>query len=476
MLSLVMLGPIYSIILNMGLDWVLKIIYPFIFAFVPLGIYTILREQQINKKIAFLACFFFISIFTYYTEMLQVARQEIAELFLVLLILSMLDRNLNDFQKSVFFLIFSTSIIVSHYGLTYLFLFILILAWSISAIGHLQSYQKNIDEIIIWFRVKFGFFNEINLKNLFSSNPFPFFLILYYCFFTFFWYFTTSGGAPFKTFTDLGTSIITSIASEFMNPDSNQGLAFLTQKALTPFHEVVKYLIMITIFFIVIGFMFSVLQKMRVLCNIKYLLLSFGALCICLCGGILPYFAMALNTSRLYQISLIFLAPFCVLGELAIFRIMSGLFKISWTDQKSLQILSVFFAIFLLFNSGWPDEILKENPGAFLNNTIDYPKFNELEVTGVTWLTEVKNDELIYADDYRWLLLLRFYQSQEISRLPKDPNEIAKQSFVYFGNFNIKTKSFVLKSKYEEVMIIPFSLFTNRSRIYCNGNAEVYFG
>jgi uncharacterized membrane protein len=273
--------------------------------------------------------------------------------------------------------------------------------------------------------------------------------------------------------------MIITISSELLNPDSVEGLAILTRTASTPFHEVVKYLNMLTIVFIVIGFMFSVLWYKKEHFDIRYLLLSFGALSICICGLILPYFASSLNTSRLYQISLIFLAPFCVFGEIAIFRVITEIFKVPWAnhgEKNSLQVLSVFFAIFLLFNSGWADEAAKDHPGAFLNNTIDYPKFNELEITGLKWLTEVKDDKLIYADDYRWLLLNRFYTQQKIRRLPMNSNEIKEQSYLYFGNFNIINKSVILQERDKTDLIKQINNFTGGRKIYDNSGAEIYYG
>jgi uncharacterized membrane protein len=94
MLSIVILAPIYSIISNMDITWVFKIIYPMLFALVPLGLYRVFQKQT-DDKIAFLSCFFFVSLFTFYGEMLALARQQIAELFLVLLVLLMIDKNMD---------------------------------------------------------------------------------------------------------------------------------------------------------------------------------------------------------------------------------------------------------------------------------------------------------------------------------------------------------------------------------------------
>jgi len=52
MLSITVLAPIYSYMLNMKLVWVFKIVYPILFSFLPLGLYHIYKKQT-NNKIAF---------------------------------------------------------------------------------------------------------------------------------------------------------------------------------------------------------------------------------------------------------------------------------------------------------------------------------------------------------------------------------------------------------------------------------------
>jgi uncharacterized membrane protein len=125
MLSVVVLAPALSHYTGLNLVWVLKIIYPFIFAFLPVGLYFTFKKQT-TAPIAFLSVFFFISLFTYYTEMLSVVRQMIAEFFLVLILLLMVSNNLNTAKRSILAILFSISIVFSHYGLSYILLFVML--------------------------------------------------------------------------------------------------------------------------------------------------------------------------------------------------------------------------------------------------------------------------------------------------------------------------------------------------------------
>jgi len=139
MLSVVMLGPILSSFINIGEVWVMKIIYPFLFSLVPLGLFYIFRKQT-NPKIAFYSAFFFMITFTFYTEMLSLIRQQVAELMLVLVLLLVVSDQLDIRKRSFLSVIFGMSIVITHYGLTYVMLIILI----ISAI-FLYFLDKNLD-------------------------------------------------------------------------------------------------------------------------------------------------------------------------------------------------------------------------------------------------------------------------------------------------------------------------------------------
>ena len=136
MLSIVMLAPTYSLLTNLRLDYILKIVYPFLFSLVPLGLYKIFKTQTDNSKIAFIAVFLFISFNTFYIELLALTREMTAELFLVLLLLLILNRKLKT-NLMVLMAIFSMGLgcitLFNHiflYNSTY---------WCFYIIGRIQS-------------------------------------------------------------------------------------------------------------------------------------------------------------------------------------------------------------------------------------------------------------------------------------------------------------------------------------------------
>ena len=481
MLSIVMVAPIYSIISNMSLTWVFKIIYPLLFSLVPLGLYRVFQKQT-DDKIAFLSCFFFVSIHPFFSEMLQLARQQIAELFLVLLILSMIDKNMDKIKRSFLFIVFGVSLAVSHYGLSYIYMFSLISAWLILLLMDNPALQKLRDD----FYVKFSRYKReklarnpisLNAKNRTISSTF----VLLFIVFTLTWYMYVSSSSAFDAIVRIGDHMASSIFIDFLNPEAAEGLDIIMRETVSPLHSVTKYLHLLSQFFIVVGVLTLLIKGREMKFEDEHTSFSIVNLVICFGAIALPHFARNLHTTRLYQITLIFLAPFCVIGGITVLKVVSKAVRASWTDQRvinSLKVLSVLLAIFLLFNTGFVYEVTKDNPGSIaLNSTIDYPRFNEQEVFGAKWLNDVKSSNPIYADKYRRLLLGSFEWGQ-VSSFPVDVDKIQDDSYIYLGKFNIMNET-VLIGYREKALKRTFytnssDIVGDRDRIYANGGAQVY--
>lgn len=508
MLSIVMLAPIYSILLNLDLTWVFKIIYPVIFSLLPLGLYVIFQKQT-TAKIAFISVFFFMSFYVFYTEMLQLARQQIAEYFFVLMILLTLQ-NKFDVSSRFLLIIFSFSVIVSHYGLSYLIMGALFLSLLISLFNF-----KHTD---CFFRK-----NVINYSFIFLSFTF-----------LFSWYIYISNSSTFSSFIHIFGSIVNNFFSDFLNLDKTQGLFIITQKSMTPFHGIYKLMHIFTQICISVGLLYSLLKvfmRKDFKFDHEYLSLSVVFYFLLLAAIIVPNFVNYLNTSRLYQITLITLAPFCVIGGVfilnslfiapAIFKKLFehkstclssesnknynnikiiffekvhnfsiSLLKFEVNQEKSLpfKVLSVFLAIFLLFNTGWIYEVMNDSPTSFsLNSTVDYPKFSEQEIAGKDWLYQVLNSKeyentspKIYADYFRVLLFRNCLERSISSMLPTDSFKVPVGSYIFFSTHNIL--------KHE--VLLPYNIGVNnifkyypsegfilvKNKIYDNGGSIVYNG
>ena len=308
MLSLVMLAPTYSYICDLNLIWVFKIMYPLLFSLVPLGLYKIVQKQT-NNKMAFLSTFFFISIF--YTssclEMMQLARQQIAEIFLVSLILIMVNKKTKTGNLSpLLSIIFCFSLVVSHYAISYLYILYLISVWlTLGLTKKLPSSKK---------------------RTITSSY------VLLFITFTLIWSIYTSSGTSLQAIMDIGYIIANSIFKEFLNPEAVQGLGLLLSVS-SPIRIVHKIFHVICQFLIVIGLFITITKQKKTTFDTEYTAFSFTSLAILLAGITVPYFASSIETSRLYSLTLFFLAPFCILGGIEVFSILRRMLGLRKTNE-----------------------------------------------------------------------------------------------------------------------------------------------
>jgi uncharacterized membrane protein len=478
MLSIVMLVPIFSIIAKIDAVWVFKIVYPLIFSLAALGIYAIAKKQSYDK-IAFYASFFFISIFVYYTEMLQVSRQEIAEFFLVLIILLIINKDLFKIKKYVLLIVFSFALATSHYGLSYLFmltLFFALMILVISEVGSLGNLRHTIRKQFDW--EKRGYAMNFAPRHA-GERTVTIDYLMVFAIFALGWYLFISSSSALNSITDLFIQFSNNIVVGFMNPETNQGLSIIVTQATTPLHSIGKYIQFIAQFFIMFG-IFSLLfrpQKMElggeyVAVDREYFSFALVNLVLALGGVVLPYFSSALNTTRLYQITLIYLAPFFVFGVIEMFGVFDRFIRVSWykfNSENAIKALGVFLCIFLLFNSGVIYTITQDSPTSIaLTDSVDYPRFNPQEISGATWLHQVGN-RTIYSDIPRSTMLEGF--SGTLSRkMPVEPNQLRKSSYIFLGDSNVKTNLFVTQTA--TTSALPY--IAKRGIIYDNGEARIY--
>ncbi|MBR3213283.1 MAG: DUF2206 domain-containing protein, partial [Methanosphaera sp.] len=179
MLSVVMYAPIYSKLSGMTLTWVLKFIYPFLFSLISIGLYKIF-EKHTGPKMAFLAAFFFVAYNGFsYGWMVQMARQQIAEIFLVLLVWLMIDRQIPQKKRKFLYLIFGVGLILSHYSVTYLFMFTL-LATIVSLTLISGGFGNILNNILLKFGVDNKYFGDyLKIENQTISLPLSIFFIAF---------------------------------------------------------------------------------------------------------------------------------------------------------------------------------------------------------------------------------------------------------------------------------------------------------
>jgi uncharacterized membrane protein len=397
MLSIVALAPIYSLISNLDLISVFKVLYSVIFALVPVVLYQAFR-RQLNDKVAFLSCFLFVSFAGFYLEMPELARQEVAEFFCVLLILVLLSKEMNQATQSALFIVFGLSLVVSHYGLTYLIVAFFFATWLILTVVARVDRSK----LLRYIRTNSGIHKD---KQIIAASPKPPprstvtivpIAVLFIA--TIAWYAYTAQATAVLAVVTLGSHIAGSVG-ELLSPEYSQAANVVAMGPLAGIlHQVNAYVNYLNVFFIVAGVCLAIFLKMqRFKLQFWYIVLSISALGFLLASVVVPWLGAALNSTRVYQIALIFLAPFLAIAFITIGET-AGVTMRKVTSKLGLgnsaivsyprltRLLAIYLVLFLLLSTGSLFAITEGYQNTSLSNLVDgWP--NHQNIIAATWAT-----------------------------------------------------------------------------------------
>lgn len=474
MLSVSILPAIYAQFMNIDAAWIFKIVYPLIYSLVPLGLFETYRKQT-SPKIAFLSVFFFMSLYTFFYEMTSLGRQEIAELFIVILLLLMIDTNIPSYKKAVLSLFFGASLVVSHYGLSYLYILYLLIASFFlfllkkTSLGHLREYL--------------------------SRNISLMFLLV----FAFTYYTMVSSSSPFEDGVYAGIRMVNSLTDFFTL--QSRGLMFSHAIGLGsgivqhPSLLVVQYA---TQFLIVVGVVKLIMKRKETTFNREYFAMTLTSGVIILMGLLFPAFGNLLNFSRMYHFTLFFLAPFCVLGGVACVDVVSRFFRISTShkqrDLYGMLLVSILLTAYFLLNTGFVYEVTGDTPSSVPLSMQRMETSNQVQVElwfrgfyvskqdvfCATWLSATRDLTFkVYADLTSGSNVLRSYGAIPGDDIVTISNATrpTQNTYIYLSQMNIFDG--IMRS--EAPSHVEFwntsdisSLLAHADKVYSNGFSEVY--
>ncbi len=308
-LSIVILGTIFSEGLGLNPFFVLKTVYPLIFAIVPTIIYTAYKKE-FSSKLSLFAALFFMFNFYFFTEALLLRRQQIALIFVALLLLLLTEKRLNPQVKSVLYLIFTISLVISHYSVSVNWILIVILASSIYFI------KKNYDTQV---SSNLSQQNKLGKKFILSDqNISPYHIVFLVAIFVV-WYVYISFSV-FSNIAGAGNSIIknfallTDTSSKSPMISAAMGAGFWEAP---PYSKVYRLLQYGSQGFILIGLMSNILSQ-----GFQKLSVCFraAAMAFLITSMVLPLMSIFQNMPRLYFFTLFFLSPCCIIGAYQVYR------------------------------------------------------------------------------------------------------------------------------------------------------------
>jgi uncharacterized membrane protein len=452
MLSVTILPTLYSSLLNMDTIWMFKILFPLIFSLVPLSLYQI-WQLYMGKKYAFISAFLFMAEMTFYTEMLRLNRQIVAELFFVLLLLVIVNRKIKSASKITFFMIFSFALVTSHYGVAEIFLFFIFVPATSLIVLKRPSKKVTLSMVVLFSVIMFS------------------------------WYIYTSRSAVFDTFLEFGDYVYRQLG-DFFNLEA-RGETVLKGLGLeappTIWNMISRVFAYLTEALIAVGFFGLLTKRVRVPFDVEYFMLtivSMGFLAVLI---LVPGLAGTMNMTRFYHVLLFFLAPLCVLGAETI----TGMIR-KWNMEVKVSILLLIVLVpYFLFQTGFIYEVTRNDSWSAplsgyrmdaLRLYVQLGYSTVYSVSGAQWLSKNINVEYtqIYADLHSIDLELKAYgliYPGYIQTLSNVTN-IRANSVIYFSSLNVIEETVVGGNYLWNSSELSF--LQDLNVIYSNGGSVAY--
>jgi uncharacterized membrane protein len=415
--SITLFPTIVSSITGIEGLWVFKAIFPFLYSLVPLILYLVF-QKQIGSRPAFLAAFFFAAIPSFCQVDLAEGKQMIATVFIALFILVLITE---PKRFSGFLLVlFGACAILSHYSSGLFLVVLLLLATPIFWLKH-RSYK---------------------LPAVLAVSIGGFYLL---------WYTFMSSGSVINMFGNFVNAVYTAIP-RFLDADSRFGVALLRSEAVWV-TQLITYLNLIFQALITLGLIDYFYSKLKKKTNIVFLdfavfaTVSFSFLFLTIA---LPLFGSYFHMGRLYTLSLLFLAPFGVLGSVACGKILNRVIHLHIHKISLLKALSLFAAIFLLFNIGFFSALMNQPYGSAFPIVLDtsYAVYNQGEVTGALWLTTYAIPDASVLTDPACAPVffgLAYINILDVISIVQENTDVKQSGMLFFINTrNIQTDTFQL--------------------------------
>jgi len=469
MLSVTVLPSIYSALLNIDGGLLFKFLYPFVFSLIPVGLYRI-YEEQIGKSASLLSTLFFISspLAFYGVVFLSTNRETIAVFFLVLSILILLDKTMSVGKRQLLFLVFGAALIVSHYSTAYLYLAIIFLIYIILQITGKNNKVLTAKTVLLLSAIGFA------------------------------WYSFTE--SPLLTLGTFFYQVYSRFFQDLSSTTARSSVVFASHSILT-FASVINWVLFITVHFMVlIGILVVILKSKKLKLDPTYRILMISSAVVLFIALVIPNVGPALDFSRFYQLSLLFLAPCFVLGGQALLDSFKNLLRraaqrnfLGSTNKIGAVLVCVVLVGYFLSQSGFINSVTEAAPLSF---SLDFSRFTtsrdlnyqtqiysayipEQNYFSAVWLTKHAEPQSIVYADYpsRQTVLLSYgmFPEQYLAHLNIQSTP-EKNNFIYLSKLNIGTgvifNTEPTRGWFNTSEIS--SILKQSNLIYSNGNGEIW--
>jgi uncharacterized membrane protein len=344
MLSVTILPQIYSQVLGMDPTSTFKFLYPLIAVFILLALYS-LYCTQISKTEALLSVFFFVAVAVGIGgNVLGPDKQTVAMLFYVLIFFLFFNKELASWKKNTLLVIFGASIVVSHYSLSYILIFLIFSVWFALFILKKPSRRISLATCVLFLAIGFS------------------------------WYIFLSNSGPFTDFVKFGNNIYSNFVVDFFSASSRSSTVLSgigLQSATSSLHQIGRYVFYVTEALIVLGFLKLIIPRRKLKFDTEFMTLIVFNLFILGMTVAVPMLAGSFREERFYEIAILFLSPLVILGIKAI----SDAGQKLWRKSSFLGLALIVLIVFFMFQSEfvyaitgdmtWTVEMSMYNPNRF---------------------------------------------------------------------------------------------------------------
>jgi uncharacterized membrane protein len=458
MLSVTVLPAVFSVITGLDGSSTFQLLYPLVVAFLALGSYKLYRTQ-IDSKMAFLATFFLITVSV--GKGWGSDKQQIAQVFYVLLFLLLFKKDMPNSKKSILLVIFSAGLVVSHYALAYIFLLSILAAFL----------------FFVWRD-----YNKSGLSRLFSDygRKIPLIFVLIFLTIAFSWYIFVNSSATFSLLAQ-EVNTVASDLNQFFNPASRgtalQGLGVV--QTPTILNSISTAFFLVTEFLLVVGFVILIFSRKKSLgFSLEYKVIATINMIIIAIDVLLPGIADTFLMERFYQTTLIILAPLAILGGKTIIELIP---RPSFQKLYASILVFVVLIPLFLFQTGFVYEVAKVQSldlpvSMYRWNALDLYSYtvNAQEVTGAQWLSTYTNTNsiFVYSDSVSQYQVLTAYGMMERGRVSvlSSTTIPASNDYVYLSDVDLINQGGIFNVS----QISP--ILQDQNEIYSNGQCEIYKG
>ena len=162
-LCISLLPTIFQTIMNVNAqEYLFKGVYVSICSFTPLAIYVI-SKKYVGELYAFLTSFFFISQLSF-LNVAAITRTNVAIFFVALAVMVFFNDKIDPLKRRTLFIVFMLSVVVSHYSTTYLFFFIMLVAFvGVEILSKKYTFKKliSLTLVILFFAFIFFWYSQV---------------------------------------------------------------------------------------------------------------------------------------------------------------------------------------------------------------------------------------------------------------------------------------------------------------------------